>query len=148
MVIIAHNIRSLHNVGAIFRSADCFAVERVYLTGITGTPPRPEIAKVALGAEDRVPWEGGEVVEVVTGLKGEGYRIVALDNRPGAVPIGPMDGKIALLLGNEVEGIEPSVLALCDETVEILMPGRKRSLNVAVATGIALFVLSGKSGKM
>lgn len=58
MVVIAHNIRSLHNVGAIFRSADCFAVERVYLTGITGTPPRPEIAKVALGAEDRVPWEG------------------------------------------------------------------------------------------
>lgn len=144
MVVIAHNIRSLHNVGAIFRSADCFAVERVYLTGITGTPPRPEIAKVALGAEDRVPWENGEIGEIIARLKADGYRIVALDNTPGAVPIAPMGGKVALLLGNEVEGIEKDVISVCDSTVEILMPGRKRSLNVAVATGIALFVLSGK----
>ena len=148
MVIIAHNIRSLHNVGAIFRSADCFAAERIYLTGFTGTPPRPEIAKVALGAEDRVAWEAGEIFEVIDALKKAGYRIIALDNRPGAEPIAPVDEKVALLLGNEVDGIESTVLALCDATVEISMPGRKRSLNVAVATGIALFVLSATSGKM
>ena len=147
MIVIAHNIRSLHNVGAIFRSADAFGVERLYLTGFTGTPPRSEIAKTALGSEDRVAWEKvAEVVEVIEGVKAAGYRVVALENGVGAVPIGPMEGKIALVLGNEVEGIEPDVLAACDATVEIPMPGRKRSLNVSVAAGIAMFALSGKNG--
>lgn len=147
MIVIAHNIRSLHNVGAIFRSADAFGVERLYLTGFTGTPPRSEIAKTALGAEDRVSWEKGvDVVEVIEGVKRDGYRVVALENGVGARPIGPMEGKIALVLGNEVEGIEPEVLALCDEAVEIPMPGRKQSLNVSVAAGIALFALSRKNG--
>lgn len=147
MIVIAHNIRSLHNVGAIFRSADAFGVERLYLTGFTGTPPRSEIAKTALGAEDRVAWEKVvDVVEAIDGIKRDGYRVVALENGVGAGKIGPMDGKIALLLGNEVEGIEPSVLSLCDETVEIPMPGRKRSLNVSVAAGIAMFALSQENG--
>lgn len=146
MIVIAHNIRSLHNVGAIFRSADAFGVERVYLTGFTGTPPRSEIAKTALGSEDRVAWEYGKVVEVIETVRGMGYRVVALENGVGARPIGPVEGKVALVLGNEVEGIEPEVLALCDEAVEIPMPGRKRSLNVSVAAGIALFALSGKNG--
>lgn len=148
MVIIAHNIRSLHNVGAIFRSADCFGVERIYLTGFTGTPPRPEIAKVALGAEDRVSWELGNILDVIARLKADGYRLVALENAKGSVPIGPEEGKVALLLGNEVDGVDLDILSLADKMVEIPMPGRKRSLNVAVATGIALFVFSEKSGKM
>lgn len=143
MIVIAHNIRSLHNVGAIFRSADAFGVERVYLTGFTGTPPRPEIAKIALGAEDRVAWKAGEVFEVIRGLRGLGYLVVALDNGVGGRAIGAAGGKVALVLGNEVEGIEPEVLAACDEAVEIPMPGRKKSLNVSVAAGIAMFVLSG-----
>lgn len=145
MVIIAHDIRSLHNVGSVFRSADCFGIERVYLTGYTGTPPRSEIAKTALGAEDRVPWEAGEVFEVIARLKATGYRVVALENGVEAGPIGPREGKIALVLGNEVEGIEADVLAGVDETVEIPMPGRKRSLNVSVAAGIAMFAFQQKT---
>lgn len=147
MVVIAHNIRSLHNVGAVFRSADCFGVERLYLTGFTATPPRSEIAKVSLGAEDRVGWEArADVVALIGALKADGYRVVALENGVNARPIGPTEGKVALVLGNEVEGIEPAVLAACDEAVEIPMPGRKRSLNVSVAAGIALFALSSKTG--
>lgn len=146
MVVIAHNIRSLHNVGAIFRSADAFGVERLYLTGYTGIPPRPEIAKTALGSQDRVAWEqSADAVEVIRCLKADGYRVLALENGVGAEPIAPQSGRIALVLGNEVEGIEPGVLAQCDKAVEIPMCGRKRSLNVSVATGIALFVLSQKT---
>lgn len=147
MVVIAHNIRSLHNVGAIFRSADCFGVERLYLTGFTATPPRSEIAKVSLGAEDRVAWEFREnAAELIAELKGSGYRVVALENGVNARPIGPMEGAVALVLGNEVEGIDPQTLAACDAAVEIPMPGRKRSLNVSVAAGIAMFALSSKMG--
>lgn len=145
MVVIAHNIRSLHNVGAIFRSCDAFGAERLYLTGFTPTPPRPEIAKVSLGSEDRVPWERAEnVAEVIEGLRRRGFRVLALENGVGAHAIGPRGGSVAVLLGNEVEGIDPSTLALADESVEIPMPGRKKSLNVSVAAGIALFALSQK----
>ncbi len=145
MLLIAHNIRSLHNVGAIFRSADAFGIERIYLTGFTGTPPRSEIAKVSLGAEDRVPWEKVvEVVEVIKVVKEQGYVVVALENGVGAEPIVPLSGKIALLLGNEVDGIETEVLDCVDRIMEIPMPGRKQSLNVSVAAGIAMFALQQK----
>ncbi|OGL95197.1 hypothetical protein A2348_02650 [Candidatus Uhrbacteria bacterium RIFOXYB12_FULL_58_10] len=146
MIVIAHNIRSLHNVGAIFRSCDAFGVERLYLTGFTGTPPRLEIAKTALGSEDRVVWEKPtNVFEAIGAVRRDGYTVVALENGVGARAIGSIGGKVALILGNEVDGIESSVLSSCDETVEIPMPGQKRSLNVSVATGIALFVLSQKT---
>jgi len=148
MILIAHDIRSLHNVGAIFRSADAFGVEKLYLTGYTETPPRKEIAKVALGSQDRVAWEKREdAVSLVNELKGKGIKVYALDNRPGAVDIRTVDGEdAALVLGNEVEGVPEPLLNACDGTVEILMPGRKKSLNVAVATGIALFAFSAKKG--
>lgn len=146
MILIAHNIRSLHNVGAILRSADAFGVERVYLTGYTGAPPRAEISKTALGAEDRVAWTHCEnVLNVLMELKTQGYKILALDNRPGAISIETVlsgTQPVALVLGNEVDGIESEVIAASDQLVEILLPGRKRSLNVSVATGIALFALS------
>lgn len=145
MIIIAHNIRSLHNVGSVFRSADCFGIERLYLTGFTGTPPRSEIAKTALGAEDRVAWEAGDVFEVIAKVRAEGYRVIALENGVGARAIGEESGKIALVLGNEVEGIEKEVLDATDGAVEIPMPGRKRSLNVSVAAGIAMFALGSKT---
>lgn len=146
MILIAHDIRSLHNVGAIFRSADAFGVEKLYLTGYTETPPRKEIAKVALGSQDRVAWEKRDALEVVNELKGKGIKVYALDNREGAVDIRTVDGgKIALILGNEVEGVPADLLAACDGTAEILMPGAKRSLNVAVAAGIALFAFSSKN---
>jgi tRNA G18 (ribose-2'-O)-methylase SpoU len=153
MILIAHDIRSLHNVGAIFRSADAFGVEKLYLTGYTETPPRKEIAKVALGSQDRVAWEKrDDAVALVNELKGKGVQVFALDNREGAQDIAVIasrlkaDEAISLVLGNEVEGIPADVLAACDGTVEIAMPGQKKSLNVAVATGIALFAFSAKKG--
>jgi 23S rRNA (guanosine2251-2'-O)-methyltransferase len=147
MILIAHNIRSLHNVGAIFRSADVFDVEKIYLTGYTGTPPRKEIAKVSLGSEHAVDWEYKEdVFELIDSLKKEGVKIVALENGKGSVDIATykFDTSIALVLGSEVEGISPELLEQIEDQLEIAMPGRKQSLNVSVATGIALFALTQK----
>lgn len=143
MFLIAHNIRSMHNVGAIFRSADAFGVERLYLSGYTAIPPRAEISKTALGSDDRVAWEYHEdIATLIRGLKEQGVYVVGLDNRDGAVDISTCTQQpIALILGNEVEGIPDDVLALCDALVEIPMPGQKKSLNVSVATGVALFAL-------
>lgn len=148
MIIIAHDIRSLHNVGAVFRSADVFGVEKIYLTGITGTPPRKEIAKVALGSEHRVSWERyDDIYQLVQVLKEGGHQLIALDNATGSVPIESFvpSEKIVLLLGNEVEGVEQKLRDQTDATVEIGMPGAKQSLNVSVATGIALFALTQNS---
>ncbi len=145
MRLIAHDIRSLHNVGAIFRSADAFATERLYLTGYTPTPPRTEIAKVALGGEDRVPWEqAADPLPVIARLQEEGFTVLALENGVRAEPIRAVaarvdPARVALVLGNEVEGVPPAVLAACDGAVEIPLPGAKRSLNVSVAAGVALF---------
>lgn len=141
MLIIAHDIRSLHNVGAILRNAAAFDVEKVYLTGITGTPPRAEIAKVSLGAEDLVPWEKAGVTEIIAKCKADGYAIVGLETGEGAIAIADYRAdKVALVLGNEVEGIDQETRKQLDAMVEIPM-AKKRSLNVSVASGIAMFVL-------
>lgn len=148
MILIAHNIRSLHNVGSIFRSANVFGVEKLYLTGYTGTPPRKEIAKVSLKAEHSLPWEYKEnISDVIKKLREEGYLIVGLDNIPESKTIDMVEQNkpIALILGNEVEGIDHETLALCDEVVLITTEGHKKSLNVSVAAGIALFALTSKS---
>lgn len=143
MRLIAHDIRSLHNVGSFFRSADAFGVEKIYLTGITGTPPRKEIAKVALGSEHRISWEHREDARgLIKELQAEGWRVYALETGSGSKPLTQFltcQEKIALLVGNEVEGLSVSLCALCDDVIEIPMPGVKRSLNVSVAAGIALF---------
>lgn len=149
MLLIAHNIRSLHNVGAIFRSADAFGVNKVYLTGITGTPPRKEIAKVALGAEQRIDWEYRENTnDLLAELQSSGTHIIALEQDPRAIPLSKdvkeSEGEVAVLIGNEVEGIEKPLLDAADAIIEIPMPGQKKSLNVSVATGIILFALTVK----
>jgi len=148
MIIIAHNIRSLHNVGAIFRNCAAFGIEKLYLTGITGTPPRKEIAKVALGAQDLVEWEQGEIQEVIESLKADGYRVYGLEQGEGAVDIRSLApptpyaaSPIALVLGNEVEGIDAETIALLDGLVEIPM-NKKRSLNVSCASAVAMHTLS------
>lgn len=143
MIIIAHNIRSLHNVGAIFRNSAAFNVEKLYLTGITGTPPRKEIAKVALGAQDLVDWEQGSIDAVVKELRDDGFKMFGLETGEDAIDIDQVDKteKIALVLGNEVEGIDRDTLDLLDGKVVIPM-GKKRSLNVSVASGVAMYVLS------
>lgn len=143
MILIAHNIRSLHNVGSILRNAAAFGVECVYLTGITGVPPRKEIAKVSLGAEDLVLWKSGEISEVISLLKQEGRLVFGLDNAVGSIDISsctvPSD-RLALVLGNEVEGIDDDVRAMLSGCLEIPMK-QKRSLNVSVACGVALYAL-------
>ena len=147
MIIIAHNIRSLHNVGSIFRSADAFGVEKLYLTGFTGVPPRSEISKTALGSENRVVWEQIEDIQsLISKLRSDGYSLIGLENGENIKSINEtvFDKPVALVLGNEVEGIEAEVREKLDLLVEIPMPGQKRSLNVSVAAGIAMFVLSGK----
>ena len=147
MIVIAHDIRSLHNVGAIFRSADVFDAEKIYLTGITGTPPRKEVAKVALGSEHRIPWQHEDsVFGVIEQLKREGYAVYAIETGEDAKDIRCVKKaeKIVLIVGNEVEGLSREVLEACDKKLVIEMPGRKQSLNVSVATGIALFSLAQK----
>ncbi len=151
LVVVAHNIRSLHNVGSIFRTADAAGVAKLYLCGITGTPldrfgnVRGDVAKVALGAERTVAWEKKRATRtVIKELKAEGYKIFALEQGRGSVPYDQarFSGKAALVLGNEVKGLPPTVLKMADKTVEIPMRGKKESLNVSVAFGIAVFALT------
>lgn len=148
MILIAHNIRSLHNVGSIFRSCDAFGIERLYLTGFTGAPPRPEIAKVALGGEHRISWEKVEDLRsCMQQLREKGYQMIALENGVKAQSIHTFktEQPMALIVGNEVNGIDADVLAQCDQCIEIPMLGNKKSLNVSVATGIALFALTSQA---
>ena len=154
MIIVAHNIRSMHNVGSIFRNAAAFNVEKLYLTGITSTPPRKEIAKVALGAEELVDWESGDILNIIEKLKSDGYKVYGLETGEDTISINdlvdspPAGGgvrgggrkRIALVLGNEVEGIDKEAISQLDGLVEIPM-GKKRSLNVSVASGIAMFMI-------
>lgn len=142
--LLAHNVRSLWNVGSLFRTSDAFAVERLYLTGYTGHPPRKEITKVAIGAEEFVPWEHAESpLPVLTAIKSEGWQIIALELAEDAVKITDFrsSDRICLVVGHELTGVPQDILALCDAVVQIPMLGQKESLNVAVAAGIALHQL-------
>jgi tRNA G18 (ribose-2'-O)-methylase SpoU len=141
MIVIAHNIRSLHNVGSIFRNAAAFGIEKLYLTGYTACPPRKEIAKVALGGELLVPWESKTIEEAIAECRAQGFLVYGLETGPDAKDIAErLEGKNALVLGNEVEGIESEVRKNLDGLLEIPM-GQKRSLNVSVASGIAMYIL-------
>ena len=144
LYVIAHNIRSLHNVGSIFRTADSFGVSKIYLTGYTGTPPDPKLAKVALGAEEFVPWEKAKTLgPLVKKLKAQGVRIAVLENNVN-YPVQKLSEykkkfPMALILGEETKGNTKKILDLADDIIEIPMHGRKESLNVSVACGIALY---------
>jgi 23S rRNA (guanosine2251-2'-O)-methyltransferase len=139
--VICQNIRSLFNVGAIFRTGDAFGVDKIYLTGITGRPPRKEISKVALGAENYLPWEyHKQPVRLIKKLKEDGVKIVALEQVKGkSIDLNTWKPKfpIALVLGYEPVGLPKNIIALADEIIEIPMYGQKESLNVGVAFGIA-----------
>jgi 23S rRNA (guanosine2251-2'-O)-methyltransferase len=158
LVVIAHNIRSTHNVGSILRTCDGFGVDHVYLTGYTPYPKLPadtrlphisskldaQINKTALGAEKSVPLSVHDTpTKVIARLKSEGFRIVALEQAPDSIELPRYEtkGDIALILGEEVKGIPTEVLDKCDEAIEIPMRGQKESFNVSVATGIALYAL-------
>ena len=141
IILLAHNIRSLWNVGSFFRTADAFAVEKIYLTGYTATPPRREIAKTALGADEWILWEyEKDPMKLIEKLKNDGWRIVGLeitDQSQDITHYHPTE-KICLIVGHEVTGVPKEILSLCDDVVHIPMLGKKESLNVSVATGIAL----------
>jgi 23S rRNA (guanosine2251-2'-O)-methyltransferase len=148
MVLILHSIRSAHNVGSIFRTADAAGVSKIYLSGYT---PRPvdqfgqlqkEIAKTALGAEKSIPWlYSKSPMKNIEGLKLAGFKIIALEQSPRSVDYKKVKvkGSAALVVGNEVKGVSPALLAACDIVCEIPMKGEKESLNVSVSLGIALF---------
>ena len=143
LYLILDNIRSMENVGSIFRTADAAGVKKIYLCGITPRPPRKEIDKAALGAVDFVEWEYTEsIMDLVLSIKQKRIFVIALeqDKRSMKYPeINPQNSPIALIIGNEINGINPEILDLTDQIIEIPMHGQKNSLNVAVATGIALF---------
>lgn len=143
LVVVLDNIRSLHNVGSVFRSADAFTIEKIYLCGITAQPPHREIQKTALGATESVSWEYFEnTLEAITALKKSGYCLVAVEQtKNSAEPRSFMDTtkKYAVILGNEVDGVDQEVLELCDQSLEIPQDGTKHSLNISVAAGIVMW---------
>jgi len=140
LAVLVDNVRSLWNVGSIFRTADACGVELVVLCGITGSPPRPEIAKTSLGAEEAVAWVWrADALRALAELRGRGFVPVGLEPTPRAVDVDGFDwpARACLVVGNEVAGIAPAVLEACERHVAIPMRGIKQSLNVAVAFGIA-----------
>ncbi len=140
--LILHDIRSLYNVGSIFRTADAFAVEHVYLTGFTPCPPRPEISKTALGAETVIPHSyHSSPSELLRKLRDEGCAIAAAEIADGsrqAESLTPKEFPLVLILGNELTGIPDELVRQCDMALEIPMYGTKHSLNVSVAAGVLL----------
>jgi 23S rRNA (guanosine2251-2'-O)-methyltransferase len=144
VAVLLDNIRSLYNVGSFFRTADAAAIQMLYLCGITGKPPRKEISKTALGAEETVPWEHHlDPLEVIRTLRGRGYEIAAVETNTHAVDLYDWTPgfPVCVAFGNELEGLQPEISALCDTYVRIPMLGAKHSLNVATAGGVVLYEL-------
>ncbi len=146
VIVLLENIRSMHNVGSLFRTADAFLVEAIYLTGYTPKPPHRDIHKTALGATETVVWKYFDhALEAVTSLKNAGYRIVGVEQVTDSIELQDFklseSEKMVLIFGNEVEGVSEQILALCDTCVEIPQYGMKHSLNVSVAAGLVLWEL-------
>ena len=149
LVVVLDDVRSLHNVGAVFRTSDAFRVERVCLCGITAVPPQPEIHKTALGAEDSVDWTYyKDAADAVRELQGEGYTVYAVEQAEGSTMLQYFrpkpDGRYAVVLGNEVKGVRQDVVDLCDGCLEIPQYGTKHSLNVSVTAGIVIWEMAKK----
>lgn len=151
IVIVLDNIRSLHNIGSVFRTSDAFSIEKIFLTGITAQPPHREIQKTALGATDTVNWEYSQsCVEVVTNLSKEGFQVVGVEQVKGSVSLSEFSyngEKLVLVFGNEVNGVSEEVLSRCDTYIEIPQTGTKHSFNIAVSAGIVLWELLRNSMK-
>ncbi|QTV06012.1 RNA methyltransferase [Faecalibacter bovis] len=144
IVVVLDNVRSMHNVGAVFRTSDAFLIEKIYLCGITATPPHKEIHKTAIGAENSVDWEYvQDSNELVSKLKEDGYKIVTIEQTEGSVLLNEFDvdptQKYVIVMGNEVDGVQQTIIDQCDTCIEIPQSGTKHSLNVSVCTGIILW---------
>ncbi|MGD1044317.1 MAG: RNA methyltransferase [Bacteroidota bacterium] len=146
LIVLVDNVRSLYNVGSIFRTSDGAMIEKLILTGYTPHPPRKEIEKTALGSTKSVPWECTKhPTETIQSLKERGYKICCLELTDKSIHYNDIkiaDFPICLIIGNEITGISKEVIELCDLAIEIPMYGVKQSLNVAVAYGIAVFELA------
>ncbi|MEM6772223.1 MAG: RNA methyltransferase [Bacteroidota bacterium] len=145
--LVLDDIRSANNVGSVFRTADGFALQHVYLCGITATPPHRDILKTALGATESVSWSHHEsCVELVAQLRAEGYQVQALEQTLSSIRLRDFEPEVgqplAVVIGNEVKGVQQAVIDQCHGTIEIEQFGTKHSLNVAVATGMVVFALS------
>jgi len=148
IILILDNVRSMHNVGSIFRTADGFGIKKIYLCGITAKPPHREIHKTALGAENSIDWQYYEnPSEVINKLKSQGVKIIAIEQAEGSIPLNNFiydeENPIAIILGNEVEGVSNEAMNMADSCVEIPQFGTKHSFNVSVCTGIVLWQLLG-----
>ena len=147
LTVVLDNVRSMYNVGSVFRTSDAYRVERIVLCGITGRPPHPEIHKTALGAEDAVAWTYcADTLEAVHQLQQEGVKVYAVEQAEGSIDLshtqlsGPdSPQKIAVVFGNEVKGVQQSVVDACDGCLELPQFGTKHSLNVATTAGIVIW---------
>ena len=149
VVLVLDNIRSAHNVGSAFRTADAFGVDKIYLGGICPVPPSPELHKVALGAEEVVPFEQvSDVVDLVHRLQADGYQVVAVEQTVNSVKLDTFQRepgqKYALVFGNEVAGVQQEVVDACDFALEIPQQGTKHSLNVSVSIGVVMWAVVSK----
>jgi len=145
--VLADNIRSMHNIGSLFRTSDAFRVEEIILAGISGRPPHPEIAKTALGAEESVSWRHvDDAVDEARRLMREGWTLCVLEQAHDSVPLhdyvpAAEEEKIVLVVGNEVNGVDQRIVDMADRVLEIPQEGTKHSLNVAASAAIAMFHL-------
>lgn len=152
LVVILDDVRSLNNIGSIFRAADAFRVEKVYLCGISASPPHPDIHKTALGAEFSVEWEHcSDVCGAISACRDKGYKICAIEQANGSVELSQFiisqDDKYAVVLGNEVKGVRQEAVNMCDECIEIAQYGTKHSLNVSITAGIVIWEFFNKMKK-
>lgn len=144
-ILIADNVRSLHNIGSLFRSCDVFGMDALYLCGTSGTPPRKEISKTALGGEERIPWKYFEKTsDALSHAKKEGCTLLGLELSEQSIPISTYTSpkSWALVVGHEILGVSPEVMKQCDVLLQIPILGKKESLNVSVAAGIGLYELT------
>lgn len=144
VTVVCDNIRSMHNVGSVFRTADAFLVEKIWLCGITARPPHKEIRKTALGATESVEWAyDADALDVVNQLKTNGYVLIAVEQAEGSVSLEDFEvekgQKYALIFGNEVDGVDQRLMDVCDTALEIPQSGTKHSLNISVCAGIVLW---------
>ena len=144
VIVVLDNVRSLNNIGSIFRTADAFLIEAIYLCGISATPPHKEIYKTALGAEENVPWKYYKsTISAIEYLKTQGYELVAIEQTDESISLEIYtickNKKYALIFGNEVKGVDQEVIDLCSESIEIPQFGTKHSFNVSVCAGIVLW---------
>ncbi|RLD71285.1 MAG: TrmH family RNA methyltransferase [Bacteroidetes bacterium] len=145
-MLVMDNVRSLHNIGSLFRTADAFRLEGIYLCGITATPPHREIHKTALGATESVHWEyRKETTDAISELKEKGYLILSVEQAEGAVLLDQIqlsdNQKYALVFGHEIRGVDQRVVDMSDQCIEIPQYGTKHSLNISVAAGIVIWEL-------